>query len=131
MNAEEYGEEMLAVARRQAGALELLAGAERERRRRELHAHSPLPFRLLAGGRGTRTLLGGLPGFAALWGRVVPSGYVWCVEGRSGGLHRVLVCVCGAMTALDESVVECSGRCGRFFLPLESSVRVKRFKGAA
>lgn len=131
MNAEEYGEEVLAVQRRQVRALEVLAGPVKERQERELRAAFPPLRRLLAGKQGTVSLLRGLPGFSGLWEREVPSGYVWEVPGRLGGVYRALGCVCGAMTALEESVVECSGECGRFFLPLESGVRVKRFEDAA
>lgn len=127
MNAEEYGEEVLAEQRRQTRALEALAAPLQERRVREQRAAFPVPRRLLGGARGTTCLLRALPGFSELWEKEVPPEYLWRAEGRSGGVCRAVSCVCGAMTALEGGLVECSGGCGRWFLPLESSVRVKRF----
>lgn len=128
MDAKQYSEEVLVEQRRQTRALELLAVPQRELQERELHAVFPPLRRVFRGRQGTTALLTGIPGFAECWEAEVPVSHVLECPGRSGGVYRAVRCTCGAMTALDDHTVECWGECGRFFLPLESSVRVKRFE---
>jgi hypothetical protein len=117
----------LQALERVAGALEAPARAERHA---ELRASFPEPFKFLAGERGLRTMLRSFPGFAGLWEREVPVEYLGAVSDAQTRQERALVaCPCGVGTVVEAGLpVECAGQCGRWFLALESSVRVKRFE---
>lgn len=116
-----------AAAERSAAALEAPA---RERRREDLSAAFP-PFRRMFGGeRGAVMLLRSIPGFAKLWERAVPDGYLDRVRARDGALWWIVTCPCGEHPALLPGALgDCA--CSRWYLATGSGVRVKRFEPEA
>lgn len=125
---------------RQISALErigaMLARGERrahdrrqEERFREQKAALPPLRRVFAGERGTKLMITAIPGFLALWEKVVPGRFVDGVcDLQSGREWPLLRCPCGASTVLDEMApIECVGGCGRWFLWTGDLVRVHNF----
>lgn len=97
---------------------------ERDRRQEEADAGFPPPVNFLAGQRGLKTMAAAIPGFAALWPKVVPSTYL-SIDGKG---KQVVRCTCEATTTLAQfAPTECSGKCGRWFLELSADVRVHNF----
>jgi hypothetical protein len=107
-----------------------LLADHRTEQEQELRAPYPPPFRLLAGPRGVTTLARSLPGFAGLWEVSVPPSHLMRAQGRGGAWFTLILCPDGAQTVLEENVTECSDGCGRWYLPVGESVRVKRFDEA-
>lgn len=117
----------------------------KKQRERELYAGIPPAFDFLAGGRGVRTLLQTIPGFAGLWEKQVPEAYLEVQAGLDASLTTIVHCTCGALTVLPVTgVAQCSGGrfmadgelldpafCCRFFFALShADVRVRLFPGA-
>lgn len=119
---------MDALASQVARVANALEGPERERRRRALMAAFPEPVRLFGGERGLRTMVAAAPGYGALWAAVVPAGYVVRASEVSTRLEgsRAVLCECGPVAVELFVPCQCPGFCGRWFLALESDVRVWR-----
>lgn len=143
------GDERDALEVRRTEALESIgnelrrSSTERRRRERDERRHelqrgvdalagvSLMP--LFAGESGQRMLMRSQPGYAALWQVEVPADCLATVCGLQDRQEWPMVsCTCGVWTTLERfSPRECEGYCGRWFLALADSVRVKRFGAAA
>lgn len=87
---------------------------------------------LFAGESAQRLLMCSLPGYASLWEQQVPSDHVTAVcDVHERQEWPIVRCTCGVSTTLERFAPrECEGACGRWFLALGETVRVKRFEQA-
>lgn len=103
---------------------------ERLRRDEGRNAAFPPPRLLFGGERGAVALLRSIPGFAQLWDRAVPDGYLDRVRSRDGALWWIMACPCGEHPALlPGAIADCD--CGRWYFATGRDVRVKRFDAVA
>lgn len=112
--------------------VETLEGPARVARQRraveEVEAGDPPLRRFLVGAPGFRAMLAGVPQFAGFWERVVPPEHVsWVCSVNDHAEWPCVKCPCGAATTLETYQPRaCVGECGRWFVALESGVRVYR-----
>ena len=134
MNRNERDERLVAAAEAQAVAAreltDALSAPERRREQEALSAAFPQARLLFGGERGAVALLRGIPGFAQLWDRSVPDGYLDRVRSRDGALWWIVNCPCGEHPALLPGAIgDCA--CERWYFATGESVRVKRFEPEA
>lgn len=130
----ERDQRLVAAAESQARAAhqltQALAAPERRLAAQELDAAFPAPRRPFAGERGAVALLRGIPGFAGLWERVVPEGFLRETTDRDSERWLIVNCPCGEHPILRPgAIVECD--CRRWYFSTGRTVRVKRFEEAA